>query len=184
MKPSAFRQGASGVLAHLIQHLHVEYNVQHFLPTSVHPPLSANESPNPHPPPLPTIQLGPNIQIKTQPATLPPIKINHILHPLPSTPLHHPIMPIKRPLIPQPPIHPRLRTHLLAIPAKTAQLRSIATSILLSGEFLFPVFDFAPCALVDGVVDGHDGSHVGGVWGVVLALHGFEEHLFGGVDPV
>ena len=49
---------------------------------------------------------------------------------------------------------------------------------------MFPTFDLGPGALVDGVVDGDDGRHVGGVRGVVFAAHGFEEHFFRGVDPV
>lgn len=161
---------------------YIYHNVQ-FPPPK---PLSSqpHQPPQPHPPPLPTIQLRPNIQIKTQPPAPPPIKINHILHPLPRTSLHHPIMPIKRRLIPPQRIPPRLRTHPLTIPAKTPQHRSITFLILFCGEAFFPIFDLVPGALVDGVVDGHDGGHVGGVGGVVFAEHGFEKHLFGGVDPV
>ena len=143
-----------------------------------------HQPPQPHPPPLPTIQLRPNIQIKTQPPAPPPIKINHILHPPPLTPLHHPIMPIKRRFIPPQRIPPRLRTHPLTIPAKTPQHRPITFFIFLCREPFFPVFDLEPGALVDGVVDGDDGGHVGGVGGVVFAFHGFEKHFFGGVDPV
>lgn len=147
-------------------------------PTTKSRPLKPPTSQSPHPPPLPTIQLRPHIQIKTQSTPSPPIKINHILHHRPLTPLHHPIMPIKRPLIPPQPIPPRPRTPSFAIPAKTPQARAIAGRVLLGGETTFPGFYFGPGALVDGVMDGHDSGHVGGVGGVVFALHGFEEHFF------
>ena len=41
-----------------------------------------------------------------------------------------------------------------------------------------------PGALVDGVVDGHDGGHVLLLGLVAFALHGVEEHFLRGVDPV
>lgn len=41
-----------------------------------------------------------------------------------------------------------------------------------------------PGTLVDGVVDGHDGGHVGGLGVEGFSAHGIEEHLFRGVDPV
>lgn len=149
------------------------------------PPLHPHQPPQSHPPSLPTIQLGPHIQIKRQPPTFSPIKINHILHPsLPLTPLHHPIMPIKRPLVPQQPQPPRLRTQFRTVPAETPQLRPAAAGVLRRGEAPLPGFDLGPGALVDSVVDRNDSGHVGGVRGVVLPPHGFEEHLFRGVDPV
>ena len=148
------------------------------------PILHPHQPLQPHPPPLPTIQLRPDIQIKRQPAPPAPIKINHILHPRPPTPLHHPIVPVERPLIPPQPQPPRPRTHPAAVPAKTPQLGPPAPLILLSGEPPFPALDLGPGALVDGVVDRHDGRHVRGVGSVVLAPHGVEEHLLGRVDPV
>lgn len=149
------------------------------------PPLHPHQPPQPHPPPLPTIQFGSHIQIECQPPTPPPIKINHILHPsFPLTPLHDPIMPIKRPLIPPQPQPPCPRAHLRTVPAETPQLGPAAAGVLRRGEAPLPGFDLGPGALVDGVVDRDDGRHVGCVGGVVLPTHGFEEHLFGGVDPI
>ncbi len=179
------------------------YSTQIHTPPTMHPPYNSQKSspnsikpkqpPHPHPHPLPTIQLRPHIQIKAQPRTFPrtppsPIKINHILHlpPLPPTPLHHPIMPVKRPLIPQPPVHPRPRRQRLTVPSKTPQPRPAAAGVCgaQTGGGGFPGFDQRPGALVDGVVDGHDGAHVGGGGGVRFARHGVEEHFFRGVDPV
>lgn len=148
-------------------------------------PSNPHQPPHPHPPPLPTIQLGPHIQIKRQPAPPPPIKINHILHPVPrTTPLHHPIMPIERRLVPPQPQPPRPRTHAPAVPRETPQLGPAAARVGRGGEAAFPRLDLGPGALVDGVVDGHDGGHVGGGGVVVFAPHGVEEHLFRRVDPV
>lgn len=148
------------------------------------PPLHPHQPPHPHPPPLPTIQLRPNIQVKSQPATPSPIKINHILHPPPLTPLHDPIMPIKRTLISPQPQPSSPQAHLPTIPTETPQLRSVACPVVLWGESLFPVLDLSPGALVDGIVDRHDGCHVRGVGGVVFPAHGFKEHLLRRVDPI
>ena len=78
--------------------------------------------PQPQSPPGPTVQLGSHIQKKTQSFPSPPlVEINDILYALPTTPLHHPIMSIKRPLVTQPSIHSRPRGQLAAIPTKTPQ---------------------------------------------------------------
>ena len=167
-------------------HICTSYSIMqsHIYTTPAPPHSHPHQPPQPHPPPLPTIQLRPHIQIKSQPPAPPPIKINHILHPHPLTPLHHPIMPIKRTLVPPQPQPPRPRTDLRAIPAETPQHRPIARRVLPAREPPFPPLDLGPRALVDGVVDRHDGRHVRGVRVVVLAAHGVEEHLLRRVDPV
>ena len=49
---------------------------------------------------------------------------------------------------------------------------------------MLPALDFVPGALVDGVVDGDYGAHVGRGGVVGFAAHGVEEHLLRGIDPV
>lgn len=123
--------------------------------------------PHPHPPPLPTIQLGPDIQIKTRhPLALPSpspspssrllarIKINHVLHPDP-TPLHHPVMAIKRPRVPQPGVPPRPRRQLCAVAAEGEEFWADGAGRGRAGRVGgFPLEDEVPGAFVDGVVDG------------------------------
>lgn len=164
-------------------------------------PSQPPKPPHPHPPSFPAIQLRPNIQKEIQPSgpptaplTLPPsIEINHIFHllALPSpaplihrTPLDNPIMPIERPLIPPPAQPPRPRTQLPTIATETPQPRPSTRLILPARVSELPVFDEGPGALVDGVMDGNDGGHVGGVGGVVFASEGVEEHSLRGIDPV
>lgn len=175
--------------------LQLSYTLEPFPPHSTQPQKPSH----PHPPPLPRIQLRPNIQVEIPHPTPPPIKINNILHLLPlpfpllnplhispPTPLHNPIMPIKRPLIPQPPKPPRPRRQPSGLPPKTPQPRPPTPFIPLPRPPTprFPRFDLSPSALVDGVVDGHDEGHVFRARGVGFARQGVEEHAFGGVDPV
>lgn len=135
---------------------------------------------------LPAIQLRPNIQIEIQrlpllSLILARVEVNDILDPRPA-PIHDPIMPIERGGVPHPGIQPRARRHGARQAGEALQPRPVALCGREVG--LLPLLDLLPGALVDGVVDGHDGLHVlcGGVEG--LAAHGFEEHAFGGVDPV
>ena len=91
-------------------------------------------------------------------------------------------MSIKRPLIsPHTTQPPRPRTELTRVALKRDEFRAAARS---GPTPALPAQDLVPGALVDGVVDGDDGGHVGGDRGVGFALHGGEEHGFGGVDPV
>jgi hypothetical protein len=146
------------------------------------PPIPSN----PHLASLPTIQLRPNIQVKVQPSAvllrlLPPtcIKINNIFNLLPA-PIHNPIMPIKRRLIPHPTLPPCPRRQTRTQTRETREFRP-AASIRPAG---LPALYFVPCALVDGVVDGHNGAHVGGFGVEGFAPHGVEEHLLRRVDPI
>lgn len=41
-----------------------------------------------------------------------------------------------------------------------------------------PLLNLHPRTLVDGIVDGHDGLHVGGTCIMALTLHSVKEHLF------
>ena len=163
--------------------LHLHYPDYHS------PSTQPQKPPNPQPPPLPRIQLRPHIQIEIPDPPPPPIKINHILHllslpPFPlRTPLNNPIMPIKRPLIPQPRIPPRPRRQPSTLAPKAPQPRS-PTPLIPPPTAQFPTFYLRPSALVDGVVDGYDERHVFGAGRVRFATESVEEHAFGGVDPV
>lgn len=146
-----------------------------------------NPPQRPHLDALPAIHLRPNIQIEIHlplPLIRPSgIEINHILHQLPA-PVNHPVMPIKRRLVPQQRLNPRAGGHPLFNSSKTMQPRSGRASGR-GGVRRLPGLDLGPGALVDGVVDGHHGLHVRDLGvGEALAAHGVEEHLFGRVDPV
>lgn len=141
----------------------------------------------PHLHALPTINLGPNIQVEIHLALRilaiapPRIEINHILHLFPTT-IHHPVMAIERRRVSQESIYPRLGRQPVLDARKTVQHGPHAA---LPGVGGLPPLDLGPGLLVDGVVDGHDRLHVGGLRGVeALAPHGVEEHLLRGVDPV
>ena len=162
------------------------YIMQHHIYThpSPLPTLHPHQPPQPHPPPLPTIQPRPHVQIERQPASPPAIKINHILHLTPPTPLHHPIMAIKRALIPPQPQPPRARTHPPAIARETPQPRPAAPRVLACSEPCLPPLDLSPRTLVDGVMDRYHGRHIRRRRVVVLTPQRLEEHLLRWVDPV
>lgn len=158
---------------------------------------STNKPQHPHLHTLPTVQLGPYIQVKVYLRALllllplrcprpPRIKVNHILDLLPAA-IDDPIVPIKGRRVAQERVEPRARRHLgsearealelgpaALVPARPVQVRRL------------PLLDLLPGALVDGVVDGHDGAHVHGlrVARRALALQRLEEHLLRRVDPV
>lgn len=157
------------------------------------PSVKAKKPLHPHLNTLQTIQLRPHIQVKadrtTQRPTLlaiflsstttPPvptklalIKVNNIVHPLP-TPLHNPIVPIKWLLItPYRTQPPSSWTDLACIALETDELRS--TTSFGATAFL-PAQDVMPSAFVDGVVDGYYGRHVWRGWIVRLSCHCGEE---------
>ncbi len=94
-------------------------------------------------------------------------------------------MPVERRRVAQDGVEPGLGGHGLAEPGEAVQAGSAAGRVPGRHVGLLPAQDLGPGALVDGVVDGHHGLHVGGAGGVVaLALHGVEEHLLRRVDPV
>lgn len=139
----------------------------------------------PHLPPLETIQLGPDIEVKIQGLVFVSIistgiKVNDIVDLGPAA-IHNPVVSVEWWLIPHPglPSCPRRQTGAQAI--ETRQLGSTAG---LGATARLPRFDLMPCALIDSVVYGHDDFHVGGLRIVRLASHGIEEHLLRGVDPV
>ena len=141
-------------------------------------------TPHPRPNPLPRTQLRPHIQIKARPQAhpstfFPRVKVDDILHPLP-TPINNPIVPIKGLFIPSQPIKPSPGCQFLAVTREGDEFWAAA----VRGVGFFVGFDVVPCALVHGVVDGHDSLHIRGCGCVAFAFHRFEEHVLGGVDPV
>jgi hypothetical protein len=148
----------------------------------------------PHPHPLKAVQLRSHIQKEVDvlvcrpraSLALPLIKINYILDPASITPLHDPIMPIKRLQLPH---HPRIPLRLWractrALAAEARELRPAA----VVGGLAFPAADERPGALVDGVMDWDDvayGREKGiRVRGGLFLHHGVVELGFGRVDPV
>ena len=161
-----------------------------------HPHSSSNPIPpflQPQPPPhpqlpaRPTVQLRPHVQKKAQPPPPPSIKINHILDRLPPAPLHHPIVPIERPLVPQPAIHPRPRRQPRAVPLEAPQPRAPARRVRPPRRRrpqLPRAQDLRPRALVDRVVDRHDAADRRGRRGQVFAQQRRVELTLRRVDPV
>lgn len=91
----------------------VQYQYTYHTPTPHSIILQPQKSHRPHSKTLDTIQLRPHIQVKIQllpnlPLVPPRIKINHILDFGPA-PIHHPIVPIKRRLVPQQGVEARAR---------------------------------------------------------------------------
>lgn len=93
---------------------------------------NSQSSTHPHLDSLPRIQLRPDIQIKAQHLPLgiflPRIKINYIFQ-LGPTPIHDPIMPIKRRCISQQGIQSRLWRHSLRMPREGMQPWSTTSKI-------------------------------------------------------
>ena len=151
-------------------------------------PTSMLESPelqNPSLNALPAVQLRPDIEIKIECLALlslipTRIKVNHILN-LCAAAIHDPVVAIKWRLVSHQTLPARPGRQAGAEAGERSQLG--AATGFGAAAFL-PDLDFVPGALVDGVVDGDNGTHVWGGGVVGFAAHGVEEHLLRGVDPV
>lgn len=164
-----------------IKHCHAPFPSSHFFF------LQPNQSPQPQLPPRPTIQLGPHVQEKTQPAALPPVEINHILDRLSATPLHHPIMAIKWALISQPPIDARAWGQPATIATEAAQPRPPTALVRRTGggRAQLPIRqDGAPGALIDSIMNGHNARDRARLRRAPLAPQRLVELALRGVNPV
>lgn len=84
-------------------------------------------------------------------------------------------------ILPKQHIQTRLWT---LIPRPSTKIDQFHPTAGLTAFPCFPLQNFAPCSLVDGVVDRNDRFHVRCVRIVTLARHSGKELCFRGVDPV
>lgn len=137
---------------------------------------------SPHLYTFPVVQRRSDIQEKGRswPLTSAGVKIDDIPH-LHSAAIDNPIVAVERRRIAQEHLPTRADALLARFALEVDELHPAARLAPAAG---LPLHDLGPGALVDGVVDWHDGLHIGGLGVVVLSRHRSEELGLGGIDPV